>query len=106
MHMISAVSDATWTFFGVIVTSMASVLVALIAVLVRQGKMRVSVEQINRAVNHQGDDKPTLVERVIGIEERTEVLEVETVNHRKWERLAFTALARHVGCELPPHGTD
>jgi hypothetical protein len=89
-----AVSDAAWGFFAAFVTGFCTVIVALITLLIRQSRTSSSIEQINRAVNHQGDDAPTLVERVVTIER-------ETALHRQWEHKVFTALAVHVGFTLP-----
>jgi protein-L-isoaspartate O-methyltransferase len=97
--VILAISDAAWGFFGIFVTAAASIIVALIAVLRRQGRMLVSVSEIGRAVNHQGDEAPTLIERVIAVEASQQ----QSVAHRKWETEAFTILAHHVGCQLPPY---
>jgi hypothetical protein len=38
------------------------------ALLKRMDHQAVRLEQVNRAVNHQADDQPTLIERVIAIE--------------------------------------
>lgn len=99
--MLLAVSDSAWGFLGVLVTAFASMFVALITLLIRQQKARVSIEEISRAVNHQGEDAPTLIARVVGIEERTELIERETHRHRQWEHRVFQALAHHVGFPLP-----
>lgn len=97
-----ATQDAVWAFFGVFVTSVSSIIVALIAVLVRQGRMRISVDAINRAVNHQGDDEPTLIERIIAVEKVTH----HGLLHRDWERKSLTTLAHHVGARLDPYPVD
>lgn len=94
-----AVSDAAWGFFGVFVTAFASIVLALMTVLRRQVRMSTAVAEINRAVNHQPTDGPTLVERVISVERRQE----EASAHRLWEVTAFSHLAHHVGCVLPPY---
>ena len=96
--MVAAISEGTWAFLGVLVTNM----VVLVGLFLRVNKQAKSVEQINRAVNHQGDEAPTLIERVVRVEARTEELAVETVKHRQWQARVFTALARHVGMTLPP----
>ena len=66
---------------------------------IRQGRMSTSVDQINRSVNHQPLDGPTLVERVIAIEHDTAI-------HRRWEHKAFGMIATQVGCVLPPHPSE
>jgi len=101
MYVIATVSDATWGFLGVFTTASATIVVALITLLVRQGKATGTIEEISRAVNHQAAEAPTLVERVIGIEKRTEVIELETHRHRTWEHQVFSAIAHHVGFDLP-----
>lgn len=93
------VSAAAWSFLGVLVTQ----LVVLTGLFVQQRRQGHSVDQINRAVNHQPDEEPTLVQRVRNVEERTEELAKQTRTHRDWEHKAFAALAIHVGCHLPPH---
>lgn len=45
---------------------------------------------INRAVNHQPDDAPTLVLRVVRVEDT-----------QTWLVQALQAVAHHVGCSLP-----
>ena len=96
--MVAAISEGTWAFLGVLVTNM----VVLVGLFLRVSKQSKSVEQINRAVNHQSEDAPTLIERVVKVESRTEELAWETSKHRQWQARVFTALARHVGMALPP----
>lgn len=86
-----AMSEGAWGFLGLLVAQS----VALTALLINARRTRQDVKQVNRAVNHQPEGAPTLVERVGRIEK-------ETSAHRTWEHAAFHALARHVGCELPP----
>lgn len=92
-------SAAAWGFLSVFVTQA----VILTGLFVRQGRQGVSVAEINRAVNHQPKDAPTLVERVGVLEGRTEELATHGRAHRDWEHQALNALAFHVGCVLPPH---
>ena len=98
--LVAAISDGTWAFLGVCVTQ----IVLLATLLFRQGKARESIEQINTAVNHQGKDaqgkdRPTLIHRMIEVEEAVKVAH----SHRAWERESFIKLAHHVGCILPPY---
>ena len=93
--LLAAISEGTWAFLGVLVTQLG----ILIALYIRQGRARTSIEQINTAVNHQLAGSPTLVERVTDIEAAVAVAH----KHRDWERHAFTTLAHHVGCILPPY---
>jgi hypothetical protein len=94
---IAGVTEGMWGFFAAVVTNA----VILIGLYVRQGKQRTVLDQVNRAVNHQPEGSPTLVERVVAVEERTEQLATETVAHRAWEHRVFAALAHHVGFNLP-----
>lgn len=89
-------SDGAWGFAGVALT-------AVVALLVQQGRTLRQTKQINRAVNHQPSDAPTLVERVGSIEARTEVIEEQHVLHRQWEQEAFSAIAHQIGTTLPPY---
>ena len=93
--ILAAISEGTWAFLGVLVTQLC----ILVALFVRQGRARASIEQINTAVNHQLAGAPTLVERVTDIERAVALGHL----HRHWERHAFTTLAHHVGCILPPY---
>jgi hypothetical protein len=93
--IVAAISDGTWAFLGVLVANGAM----LAALFIRQGRARTSIEQINTAVNHQLAGTPTLVERVSDIEKAVATAQL----HRGWERHAFTTLAHHVGCILPPY---
>lgn len=95
--MYAAISEATWAFLGVLVTNA----VILAGLFIRQGKQARSVEQINRAVNHQPEGSATLVERVGTLEDLTDTIVDETRIHRSWEWNALGALAHHVGCVLP-----
>lgn len=97
--MLAAVSEATWAFLGVLITQ-AVIFAGLFVRSTRTGR---DVAQINRAVNHQPDGSPTLVERVGRIEARTEVIESDTKAHRDWEHSAFSAIADQIGVALPPH---
>lgn len=92
MIVFAAISEATWGFLGVLVANA----VILAGLFVRSGRTSTAVGQINRAVNHQPEGSPTLVERVGRIE-------TETTAHRHWEHLAFNAIADEIGVELPPH---
>jgi hypothetical protein len=93
--IVAAISEGTWAFLGVLTTQ----IVVLVALFVRQGRNATSLEQINTAVNHQGKDEPTLVQRVVNVEQAVASAGV----HRSWEKQAFTTLAHHVGCTLPPY---
>lgn len=98
--LVAAISEGTWAFLGVLVTQ----IVLLCTLLIRQGKARQSIEQINTAVNHQGkddagNDRPTLIHRMIDVEEAVKVAQT----HRSWEKEAFIKIAHHVGCILPPY---
>lgn len=95
-------SDQAWIFFGVVVTN----LVIVVGMFRRQGKQTVSINEVNRAVNHQAFSSPTLIERVIAVEATVDDFKEETVAHRDWEHRVFAALAHHVGFLLPhrePH---
>jgi len=94
-----AMSDGAWGLAGVVVVQLAGIL----ALFVNSRRTRIDVKAINRAVNHQPEDAPTLVERVGSIEVRTEAIEVTTAVHRDWEHQAFSAIARQLGTTLPPY---
>jgi hypothetical protein len=96
--IIAAVSEATWGFLGVLVANA----VILAGLFLRQGKQSYKVDQINKAVNHQPEGSPTLVERVGTVEQLAAELAEETAAHRTWEHKAFTAIAEQIGVTLPP----
>ena len=100
MIAVLALSEPGWAFLGLLVVQVF----AFAALFVRQGKTSTSIAQINTAVNHQGSDQPTLVQRVANLERS----EQSAVVHRVWERDALCSLAREVGCHLPayPHDTN
>jgi hypothetical protein len=100
--MLAGISEGTWAFLGVFITNV----VVLVGLFYRQGKQGRSVDQINRAVNHQSDDQPTLIERVVTVERRTEEIAEDTREHREWEYGVFSAIASHVGLKLPKHHRD
>ena len=54
-----------------------------------------AISRIDRAVNHQPDDAPTLIQRVIRLEENQAVTAA-------WTGDALLALAGQIGVELPP----
>lgn len=94
-EMMFALSDAAWGFLGL---SLVQVF-AFLALFVRQGRNGASIDQINTAVNHQVEGEPTLVQRVANVEHAVTTAGL----HRAWEKSAFTTLAHHVGCVLPPY---
>jgi hypothetical protein len=96
--VIAAVSEGTWTFLGILVTNA----VLLAGLFWRQKGMKLGIEQINTAVNHQEEGEPTLVERVVRLEKAANASHL----HRDWEREAFQTLARHVGAHLNEYPTD
>ena len=91
--MLVAISEGGWAFAGVLVTNM----VVLVGLFRRVGKQAASVEQINRAVNHQGVGESTLIQRVVIVERRTEEIAAEATKYRQWEHQVLTGIARHVG---------
>lgn len=90
--MILALSDAAWGFLGLLVFHAA----ALIALLINSHRTRVSINDVNRAVNHQPVGSPTLVERVGSIER-------DYASHRCWVQTSLRAVAAQVGTSLPPN---
>lgn len=85
---------------------LATNVVILVGLFVRQGRQGQQVEQINKAVNHQsvdedGNEKPTLIQRMVTVEKRTEEMAEETSRHRDWVETAFASFANHVGLSLP-----
>lgn len=74
----------------------AAVITAVIA-LVASGlaaKNSKAIKQINRSVNHQADDAPTLIQRVIRLEQNQAI-------HTTWTAEVLVALADQVGVPIP-----
>jgi len=74
----------------------ASVIVAVIVAVagaIAQRNRR-DIKQINRAVNHQGADQPTLIQRVIRLEANQTI-------HTTWTADALVAVADQIGVTLP-----
>ena len=74
----------------------ASVIVAVIAAIagaIAQRNRR-DIKMINRAVNHQGLDHPTLIQRVIRLEANQTI-------HTTWTAEALVAVAGQIGVTLP-----
>lgn len=59
------------------------------------GKLEISLDQVNRAVNHVPAGTPTLVARVGSLEKG-----------QAWERDALTLIADNVGVDLPSFPTS
>ena len=74
----------------------ASVIVAVIVAATGAiaHRNRRDIKQINRAVNHQGADQPTLIQRVI-------LLEKNQTIHTTWTAEALVAVAGQIGVQLP-----
>lgn len=78
-------------------TGDASVIVAVIVAIagaIAQRNRR-DIKMINRAVNHQGADQPTLIQRVIRLEANQTI-------HTTWTADALVAVAGQIGVQLPP----
>lgn len=74
----------------------ASVIVAVIVAIagaIAQRNRR-DIKMINRAVNHQGLDQPTLIQRVIRLEANQTI-------HATWTAEALVAVAGQIGVTLP-----
>jgi len=74
----------------------ASVIVAVIVAIagaIAQRNRR-DIKMINRAVNHQGMDQPTLIQRVIRLEANQTI-------HTTWTAEALVAVAGQIGVTLP-----
>lgn len=74
----------------------ASVIVAVIVAIagaIAQRNRR-DIKMINRAVNHQGLDQPTLIQRVISLEANQTI-------HATWTAEALVAVAGQIGVTLP-----
>jgi len=74
----------------------ASVIVAVIVAIagaIAQRNRR-DIKMINRAVNHQGLDQPTLIQRVIRLEANQTI-------HMTWTAEALVAVAGQIGVTLP-----
>lgn len=59
------------------------------------------VEQVNTAVNNVPTGSPTLVARVIRLEEGHDQMISHLESHQSWERQALKEIADHVGVNLP-----
>jgi hypothetical protein len=64
------------------ITSLPPTLVA-IAALIKTTKLNKTADQVNRAVNHQPSDAPTLITRIIAMEARLQQIEANTTNTTK-----------------------
>ena len=75
----------------------ASIIVSLVVFLagIIAQRNRRDIKMINRAVNHQGADQPTLIQRVI-------LLEKNQTIHTTWTADALVAVAGQIGVQLPP----
>lgn len=82
--------------FSIFSAADAAVIVAVIGgVATWMGvRTRKEIRQINRAVNHQGDDQPTLIQRVIRLEENQAI-------HTSWTEEALKSVAAQIGAQLP-----
>lgn len=78
-------------------TGDASVIVATIAFTGTwlAARNRKAIRRIDRAVNHQPDDAPTLIQRVIR-------LEVNQTSHSTWTATVLENLAKQIGVDIPP----
>jgi len=74
----------------------ASVIVAVIVAATGAiaHRNRRDIKMINRAVNHQGLDHPTLIQRVIRLEANQTI-------HTTWTAEALVAVAGQIGVTLP-----
>jgi len=74
----------------------ASVIVAVIVAAIGAiaQRNRRDIKMINRAVNHQGLDQPTLIQRVIRLEANQTI-------HTTWTAEALVAVAGQIGVTLP-----
>jgi len=70
--------------------------IASVAALVKVTRIGKTADQVNRAVNHQPADAPTLVERVIAIHDDIEDLRKSTTKLSTEVRSVKTAQNRHL----------
>ena len=96
--MFAAISEGTWAFLGVLITNA----VLLVGLFYRQGKIASGVRDVNRAVNHQPSDHPTLIERVASLEVASENVQ----QHSQWQHGALQAISVEIGCTLPPYPAE
>jgi hypothetical protein len=96
--MFAAISEGTWAFLGVLITNA----VLLVGLFYRQGRIAAGVRDVNRAVNHQPNDHPTLIQRVASLEVSADNAD----RHREWQHGALHAISVEIGCELPPYPKD
>jgi len=83
-------SPADATVIVAVIAMITAVLSAVIA-----SRNRQAIQRIDRAVNHQPDDAPTLIQRVVRLEENQEV-------HAVWTQTVLEAVAHEVGVAIPP----
>ena len=81
---------------GVFSPADASVIVAVVVgvfgwITARNHK---AIKQINKAVNHQPADQPTLIQRTIRLEANQSI-------HTAWTAKALETIAHQIGVELP-----
>jgi hypothetical protein len=91
----AGISEGTWAFLGVLLTNA----VILIGLFVRQGRIASGVRDVNRAVNHQPEDHPTLIQRVASLEKASRI----GGRHREWEHEALRVISIEIGCVLPDY---
>lgn len=70
----------------------------------RQVTSSQQISQINNAVNHQPSDAPTLINRVLTIEQNMVAHNAWEATHSLWQHEALETIANQVGCRLkePP----
>lgn len=77
------------------ITSLPPTLVA-IAALIKTAKLGKTTEQVNRAVNHQPADSPTLINRIIAMETRLQNIEANTVSTQRSVKKLSDEQKRHL----------
>lgn len=80
--------------FSVADASIVVALISAVSAILVSTKSRKDIKQINTAVNHQGPNEPTLIQRVKNIESQSE-------SHALWEIEVFNAIAKQLGIEVP-----
>lgn len=92
----AAVGDAP-TLAVTLVAASTSAITAIAVALINRPTAR-RVRHIDRAVNNQPDDAPTLIERATRLEQRTMRQDV----HIEWTTEAIHAIASAVGVKVAP----
>ncbi len=81
---------------GFFSTGDAAVIVAVLSLTGTwvAARNRKAIQQINRAVNHRPNGEPTLIQRVVRLEQNSSL-------HAEWSAQVLVAVAEQVGVDIP-----